>query len=63
MSRRKNRKIVRVNHRTGNKVTTAIRHYGNVTHITRTLKKSDGICGTRFLGTEKRLTDKSIRRG
>lgn len=51
-----------INHKTGNAVTTKVTRSGNSTHIERSLKKSDGLFGTRFLGTEKKLTDKTIRR-
>ena len=54
---------VHINNKTGNKVTTTVTRSGGETRVTRDLKKSDGVFNTRFLGTEKRLTDKTIRRG
>ena len=61
MSKVKERSVT--NNKTGNKVTTRITRDGRNTHVERTLKKSDGLFGTRFLGTERTLTNKTIRRG
>lgn len=54
---------VSINNRTGNKVTTTVTKSGGSTRVTKDLKKSDGLFGTRFLGTEKRLSDKTYKRG
>ena len=54
---------VLINHKTGSKVTTTVSRSGNTTRVVKDLKKSDGLLGTRFLGTNKRISDKTYRKG
>lgn len=56
------RKYEKINHKTGNKVTTHVTQNGRQKHVQRILQKSDGILGTRFLGTTKVLTNRTTTR-
>ena len=56
------RTTTKINHKTGNKVTTTVTRTGKDTHIKTVLHKADGILGSTILGTKKTLTDKTIRR-
>lgn len=56
--------IERVNHKTGTKLTKEVSKDSNGDiRIQRKVKLSDGLFGTRFLGTEKRLSDVRVRKG
>ena len=58
----KKRIYTKTNNRTGNQVETRVTKYSDgTTNVRRTLKKSDGLFGTRFLGSEKTLSDKTFR--
>jgi hypothetical protein len=52
----------KINNKTGNKVTTKVTRDGSTVHVEKTLKKSDGIFGSRVCGTEKTLSSKTIKR-
>ena len=57
------RTSTKINHKTGNKVTTTVTRNGKDTTIRRDLHKADGIFGTRLGGTKKALTHKTISKG
>ena len=56
------KKYEKINHKTGDKVTTYVTKHGNSTNVQRELHKSDGVLGTRFLGTKKLLSNKTTKR-
>lgn len=59
----KRRTYSKTNNKNGNRVDTHVIKYTDGTkNVRRVLKKSDGLFGTRFLGTEKTLSDKTYRR-
>ena len=49
----------KINHKTGDKITTTVSRYSSTTEVKKVLKKSHGLLGTRFLGSEKTLAHKS----
>ena len=55
------KKYEKVNNKTGNKVTTTVSRSGNSKTVERVLQKSDGLFGSRFLGSTKVLSSKTYR--
>ena len=53
----------KINPKTNDKVITTVTKRGNTTNVRRDLEKSDGLFGSRVLGTKKNLSNKTRRRG
>lgn len=58
----KRRTYSKTNNRTGNRIETHVTKYSDGTkNVRRVLKKADGLFGSRFLGTERTLSDNTYR--
>jgi len=55
-------KYEKIYHNTGDKVTTTVTRDGNSKSVEKSVKKSDGLFGTRFFGTTKQLSSSTTKK-